>query len=160
MVLKRRSIPAECLDLIKQFEGFESAPYLCPAGEPTIGYGSTSYADGTRVTMKDDPISEAKASMMLERFVVHIWTFVDERIMHELDDNQMAALCSFVYNVGPGAFATSTLLRVINENPLSPKIKTELARWNKAGGKVNRGLVNRRKAESQLYFKPAVLRAV
>lgn len=154
---KRRSIPSECLNLIKKYEGFESRPYLCPAGEPTIGYGSTAYADGTRVTMKDDPISEAKASMMLERYAAYVWQFVDDRMAHELNDNQMSALTSFAYNVGAGAFANSTLLRYINDNPLDPKIKTEFARWNKVGGKVVRGLVSRRKEEAQLYFKTANL---
>ena len=34
--------------LCREFEGFRAAPYLCPAGVPTVGYGATYYADGRR----------------------------------------------------------------------------------------------------------------
>lgn len=53
------------LDLIKRFEGFKGAPYLCPAKKPTIGYGSCFYADGSPVTLKDKPVTEAEASQLL-----------------------------------------------------------------------------------------------
>ena len=55
------------LDLIKHFEGFRSVPYLCSAGVPTIGYGSTYYANGTRVKLSDSPISEDWAEEYSER---------------------------------------------------------------------------------------------
>ena len=57
------------LDLIKQFEGFRSAPYLDPVGIPTIGYGATYYPGGRRVRMTDTPISEPFASDMLRHQV-------------------------------------------------------------------------------------------
>ena len=41
------------LNLIKEFEGFSSKPYLCPAKIPTIGYGATFYKDGKKVTLQD-----------------------------------------------------------------------------------------------------------
>ena len=47
-------------ELCKQFEGFRAKPYLCPAGIPTIGYGSTYYADGRKVTLQDEPIRSRK----------------------------------------------------------------------------------------------------
>ena len=53
------------LDLLKQLEGFRSKPYLCSAGLPTIGYGSTRYTNGVRVSLRDPEISEAKAVEML-----------------------------------------------------------------------------------------------
>ena len=49
------------LAIIKKFEGFRSKPYFCPAGVPTIGYGSTYYADGKPVKLTDAPITEAQA---------------------------------------------------------------------------------------------------
>jgi lysozyme len=48
----------ECLNIIRECEGFRSKPYRCPAGIPTIGYGSTRYADGRCVKLTDDPIDE------------------------------------------------------------------------------------------------------
>ena len=53
------------IELIKQFEGFESKPYKCPAGIPTIGYGATFYPDGRKVTMNDSPINESQATDLL-----------------------------------------------------------------------------------------------
>ena len=57
------------LDLIKQFEGLSLTPYLCPANIPTIGYGNTFYEDGTKVTLKDKPITEQRASELIEYIV-------------------------------------------------------------------------------------------
>lgn len=53
------------LDLIAEFEGFSAKPYLCPAKVPTIGFGSTRYADGRKVTLQDQPISRQEASDLL-----------------------------------------------------------------------------------------------
>jgi len=47
--------------LCRQFEGYRAKPYLCPAGIPTIGYGSTYYADGRKVTWEDPPMDEPTA---------------------------------------------------------------------------------------------------
>ena len=41
-------------EVIKEFEGYSSKPYLCPSGIATIGYGNTRYLNGERVSM-DDP---------------------------------------------------------------------------------------------------------
>jgi lysozyme len=47
--------------LICMFEGFSAKPYLCSAKVPTIGYGSTYYLNGRRVTLLDKPITELEA---------------------------------------------------------------------------------------------------
>ena len=60
---------------------------------------------------------------------------------------------SFSYNIGLGAFRTSTLLKRVNTNPKDADICNQFARWNKAGGKVLLGLTRRRKEEANLYFK-------
>ena len=52
-------------EVIKEFEGFEPKPYLCPANVPTIGYGNTMYKNGERVTMDDPEIDEKEAEKML-----------------------------------------------------------------------------------------------
>ena len=52
-------------EVIKEFEGYSSKPYLCPANIPTIGYGNTMYTNGERVTMDDPEIDQSEAKKML-----------------------------------------------------------------------------------------------
>lgn len=141
-----------CLELIKKFEGFRSEPYLCPAGVPTIGYGSTYYNDGRKVKMSDSPISEAAATLLLSEVVDSFARDVDKTVSG-LSQNQFDACVSFAYNVGIGAFRTSTLVKRIKANPCDPDIAFQFSRWNKGGGRVLSGLVKRRKEEAELYFR-------
>ena len=69
-----------------------------------------------------------------------------------INQNQFDALVSFVFNLGVGNFARSTLLRKIKSNPNDPTIRKEFERWIYAGGKVLNGLVRRRREEADLYF--------
>ena len=59
------------IELVKRFEGFRNKPYLCPAGVPTIGYGSTHYADGRAVTLADLPMSKEDAHALMEAELRH-----------------------------------------------------------------------------------------
>jgi lysozyme len=140
------------IDLVKSFEGFSSKPYMCPASVCTIGYGTTRYPNGTKISIKDAPITEAKA---LEYLIFDMKAFernVDAYCRDDINQNQFDALVSFCYNVGPNALKSSTLLKKVNINPNDPTIANEFAKWNKGGGKVLKGLVRRRKEESELYF--------
>lgn len=141
------------IELIKQFEGFRSAPYKCPAGIPTIGYGATFYANGKKVTMADAPITEAGAVELLKSMLVSFEKYVDSYCIDTITQNQFDALVSFCYNVGPANLKASTLLKKVNANPNDPIIRAEFLKWNKGGGRVLQGLVRRREAESNLYFK-------
>ncbi len=66
-----------------------------------------------------------------------------------MPDTRKAALASFVYNVGETQFSRSTLLRKLNAGDVKGAC-AELSRWVYAGGKVYKGLVNRRMAEREL----------
>ena len=66
---------------------------------------------------------------------------------------QFDALTSFTYNVGSGAFGGSTLLKKLKVNPNDPTIRDEFMRWVYGGGEILPGLVTRREAEADLYFK-------
>ena len=77
-----------------------------------------------------------------------------DNISYALNENEISALTSFIYNLGWHAFNTSTLKKLIDANPDDPKIDLEFKKWKHANGKVLQGLVNRRKAESELYFTP------
>jgi len=153
---KSRPIPQEAIDLIKKYEGFRSKPYLCPAGIPTIGYGTTRYPGGAEVTLKDPPISPAQA---LDYLISYLKTFslqLPWLISVPLTDNQFSALLDFVYNLGYGAFSRSNLRAMINANPQNPKIALEFKKWDKTtidGKKVSLdGLAKRRNEEAKLYF--------
>lgn len=141
------------LNLIKDFEGFSSTPYLCPAGIPTIGYGSTYYEDGTKVTLKDKPITEERATELLE-FVANK-TFsenINKVVKVPLNQNQFDALVSFAYNIGNKNFNWSTLLKKLNLSDYEGA-SSEFLRWNQANGKVLQGLNKRRLKEKELFLK-------
>ncbi len=140
------------IDLIKSFEGLKLKPYLCSAGVPTIGYGSTRYNNGVKVTLKDTPITEEKALVLLEDTLKQYELAVDAFCVDTINQNQFDALVSFAYNCGVGNLKSSTLLKKVNLNPGDPTISNEFLKWNKAAGKPLKGLTNRRVAEASLYF--------
>ena len=142
-----------CINLIKMFEGYKAKAYLCPANVPTIGFGSTMHKDGRKVKLSDT-INEDQAEELL------MWELKNKsNALYGLilNQNQFDSILSFVYNLGIGAFANSTLRKKILANPDDPSIKAEFMRWNKArvGGEfmVLKGLTRRREAEAELYFK-------
>jgi lysozyme len=134
--------------LCKQFEGFRSKPYLCPAGVATIGYGSTYYADGRKVTLQDTPISQEEANALLMHELEHTYLQGVLRNCPILltDERRCNAIVDFCYNLGIGRLQTSTLKRKINAQDWEGA-KEELMKWSKAGGKVLSGLLKRRQAE-------------
>lgn len=140
------------LNLIKKKEGFVSIPYKCQAGVPTIGYGSTYYENGTKVTMSDPGITEEQATKLLSNTIKGFEKAVNTYVTSDINQNQFDALVSFTYNVGPDQFKKSTLLKYINKNPNDPNIALEFAKWVKVKGNVSKGLVKRRAEESNLYF--------
>lgn len=140
------------LELIKKYEGFKAKAYLCPANVITIGYGSTYYEDGRKVKLTDYPITQERATELLEALLVSYERSVDSYCRDDINQNQFDALCSFAYNCGVGNLKSSTLLKKVNKNPNDPTIKDEFLKWNKGGGKVLTGLTKRRIEEAQLYF--------
>ena len=141
-----RQINQDGLNLIKQWEGLRLEAYLCPAKVWTIGYGHTATAK------KGMSISEAEAVNLLRGDLAKFQRCVENAITVPLNDNQFAALVSFCFNVGEGAFRGSTLLKKLNAGNYDA-VSSELPRWNKIGNKVNNGLANRRAAEAGLWVK-------
>ena len=141
-----------CINLIKQFEGFRSKAYLDAVGVPTIGYGSTMWNDGKKVKL-GETITLYGAGVLLYWQVNKMCIILDTLTLNQ---NQYDALSSFIYNVGSGAFSKSTLFKKVKTNPKDESIKDEFLKWNK--GRVNgvlvelKGLTKRRLAESNLYF--------
>jgi lysozyme len=138
-------------DLCRFFEGFSSKPYICPAGYPTIGYGTVYKPDGTKVTMQDAPISQELANEWLMRELEHNYMAGVLKTSPVLITNEkaLAAITDFAYNLGVARYRASTLKRRVDAQDWSGACE-ELAKWNKGGGKVLPGLVKRRQAEIDL----------
>lgn len=139
--------------IIKEYEGLRLEAYRCPAGVPTIGYGSTRI-DGRAVRM-DDKITTLEAESLLRRELADLFgpgLFALLPLMKKWRPEQQAALISWAFNIGLGAVEDSTLRRrlLASEDPTNV-VREELPRWNKADGKVLEGLKRRRAAEVALF---------
>jgi len=139
------------LNLIKKYEGLRLSSYLCPAGVPTIGYGSTRYPNGKKVMLGEKLSGEKEATQLLLSTLDPFEAAVNKHLPN-LNQCQFDALVCFAYNVGTGGLVKSTLLKKAKANSADPSILDEFLRWNKAGGKVLSGLTNRRREEANLYF--------
>lgn len=145
-------VNAEGYALLKKFEGCRLKSYLCPSAVWTIGYGNTFYEDGTKVK-EGDVITQARAEQLAKNVIDKFAVSVRALITQTLNENQFSACVSLAYNIGTGGFKKSSVLRKVNANPNDPTIADSFRLWNKGGGKVLAGLVKRREAEIQLYFK-------
>lgn len=139
------------LNLIKKYEGLRLTAYLCPAGVPTIGYGSTRHPNGKKVLLGEKLTGEKEATQLLLATLSPFEDAVNKHLPN-LNQCQFDALVCFSYNVGTGALVKSTLLKKVKANSADPSILDEFLKWNKAGGKVLTGLNNRRRDEANLYF--------
>lgn len=135
------------VDLIKYSEGFVNHAYRDAIGVWTIGYGHTKDVhDGQHV-------DESEAEALLRQDLAEAEGAVSRLVKVDINDNQFAALVSFVFNVGQGNLAKSTLLKDINAGKLDD-VPDEFLKWNKAGGKILPGLTIRRKREAELWKTP------
>lgn len=146
-------ITKEALELIKKSEGLRLYAYLDAVGVWTIGYGHTSAA-GDPLVYKGMRISKEEAEEILRNDLERIYIpAVTRNVKVPLNPNQLGALVSFVYNLGEGNFKKSTLLKKLNKGDYKGAA-SEFPKWNKAGGKILKGLVIRRDAERALFEKP------
>ena len=138
-------------ELCRRFEGFRSKPYLCPAGVPTIGFGSTYYSDGRKISLDDVPITREQADSLLLHELNTTYAPGVMRLCPGLISNERRfnAIVDFCYNLGVGRLQTSTLRRKINAQDWEGAVE-QLLLWNKAGGRILPGLERRRQAEAVL----------
>lgn len=135
------------INLIKQFEGCRLAAYKCPSGVLTIGWGHTK---GVKI---GDTCTQEQADKWLADEVQIFENAVKNLVNVPLNENQLGALTSFVYNVGIGNFSTSTLRKKLNAKDYTGAAN-EFERWVYGANKRKlEGLVRRRKAEKELFLK-------
>lgn len=133
-------------------EGVVLHPYLDSVKIPTIGIGTIVYPNGKKVTMSDPNITLDQAyDFCLDHLNKIVLPVLNKLIIVPLNQNQINALGSLIYNIGTGAFLTSSVLKSINTKESLGNIEINWKKWNKAGGKELAGLVNRRIKEFKLY---------
>ena len=131
---------------IQKYEGTSLNAYLDVGQVPTICTGSTrNVFVGQKATL-------AECEERLREDTTYAGVAVQRYVQTKLSQGQYDALVSFVFNVGPGAFKKSTLLRKLNAGECHAAAR-EFLRWNKAQGKVYPGLTKRRAAEKEMFEK-------
>lgn len=153
------------VELCKQFEGLHRLgadglirAYVCPAGVPTIGWGTTYYEDGRRVTLDDPPITRERADELLLWELRKVSAAAVARLCPRLLADAMTtgnwdrfqAIVDFTYNLGAGRLQTSTLRRKLAAGDWEGA-REQLRLWVRGGGRVLPGLVRRRAAEAALF---------
>lgn len=159
--LAPRPVSPQGRAFIEQNEAWRSHPYKDAAGYYTIGYGhllTESQCNGSGEPDMRNGISREQGDQLLAEDLHLAEKVVTEKVTTPLNDAQYAALCDFVYNVGSGHFASSTLLKAVNQRRFD-RVAPELRRWTLAHGKPIRGLVARREREIALFFadQPALV---
>jgi len=137
----------EARDLIKKWEGCKLQAYLDGGSVPTIGYGHTKDVKlGNTCTQQQ---AEEWLDKELNEFVFGILSLTNVG----LNPNQLAAITSFVYNVGINAYKNSTLLKLLHQGRFL-EASDQFERWNKDNGQVIVGLTNRRLDEKRVFNTP------
>jgi len=134
---------AIAMALVMAFEGYRIHAYRDPVGIPTICYGHTASVKMGQVKTKEE------CEALLEGDLGIAMQAVDTYVTVPLPETRRAALASFTYNVGAGAFKRSTLLKLLNDGHTA-KACAELDKWVHAGGVKLKGLVQRRKIEREI----------
>ncbi|MHA3425247.1 lysozyme [Yersinia enterocolitica] len=129
-------------------EGREYMPYRDVVGVLTVCDGHTG-----KDIIPSKRYSDAECDALLHQDLIPVFAAIDRIVNVPMPDFRKAALASFGYNVGITAMTNSTMVRKLNRGDTSGACD-ELRRWIKAGGKVWKGLVNRREVERELCLMP------
>lgn len=146
-----RHISPEGIALVKHFEGWFDRAYLCPAGVWTIGYGHTGLTHNDGTVYRGRKITPTQGEALLRHDMLTFERRVQDRVTVPLAQHEFDALVSFAFNVGGRAFATSTLLRLLNAGDREGAA-AQFHRWVRGGGVRLPGLVRRRRAEAAMFL--------
>lgn len=145
-------VSKEGLALIQKFEGFYEDAYLCQGKVWTVGYGTTKWADG-RAVKKGDKITKKDALELLEKQVNEHASSIASYVRIKLTQPQFDALASFQYNLGKHILNNDkALTKYINAKDWENTTRV-MQLYVKADGKTLPGLINRRKAEVELFMQ-------
>jgi lysozyme len=180
MIKTTRILSPAGLDLIKANEGHSLRVYLCPANRATIGYGHVllpkwdcglfrdldakalariinDFQSRRRISREDRSllhINQAQADELLAKDTRQVARFLDSVVQSALNQNQFDALCSLVFNIGQGNFASSALKTKLRDGDFA-RAAAEFDRWvyGVVDGRKQKlpGLIARRAAERKLF---------
>lgn len=142
-------------ELIAKFEGKQNRAYKDSVGIPTIGIGFIRYTLGDKAGQKvqmGDLISDEEIAAEFANQIQRYEKAVRDAVKVELTQSQFNACVSLCYNIGEAAFTRSTLVRELNQRRYQAACR-EFTKWNKADGRVIKGLVNRRAEEQEEFFR-------
>lgn len=132
--------------MLRVFEGLSLAPYFCPAGRLTVGYGHVILPHESYLRAGVD-MAEAEALLLRDL----AWSlFAARNVGRVLTDGQAAALACLIYNIGLAQWMGSTIRRLVVAGDMAGAA-AQFGRWNKIGGQVNEGLSNRRFKERRIF---------
>ena len=148
---KLKTVSTAGINLICSFEGLRLNAYDDGVGVWTIGFGTTIYPNGIKVK-KGDTCTEAQAKAYMAHDLKKFESAVNSAVTVSINQNQFDALVSLAYNIGTSGFKNSTLVKKLNAGDIRGAA-AQFDVWNKGGGKVMQGLVNRRAVERKLFEK-------
>jgi lysozyme len=137
-------------DLIKNFEGLSLSPYYCLGGRKTIGYGHVLRKDEEQYPLNLQ-ITQKRAEELLEQDIVGARIALRKHCKAPLSARQEAALISFIFNCGSGAFQASALRQKLERGEYL-LASNEFPRWVYAGGVKLAGLIKRREVERKIFL--------
>jgi lysozyme len=141
------------LNFIKKAEGgLYLKAYQDSGGVWTIGWGSTYDFDKQRKVQQGDVITEAQAQKWLDMETSQNAMDIKKLVTVPLNNNELNALISFVYNVGINGFKASSMLRLLNSGADKNTVAAQFDRWVFDNGVKVKGLINRRNAEKKLFL--------
>lgn len=129
------------------YEGLEHTPYDDGTGVTTVCVGHTHSIDLNKI------YTDTECRHLLDKDTLIAAQAVDRLVRVPINDNEKVAYISFVFNVGEGNFAKSTMLRLLNSGQYEAACR-QFPRWVYAKGKKLRGLVTRRDAEMAKCLEP------
>lgn len=135
------------IDFIKIHECCKLSSYQDSGGVWTIGYGSTGPDIVSGMTW-----TQAQADFRLELDLQKAESQVIKLLRRTLSQKALAALDSFIYNLGPGALASSHLLQCVNSGDDIGAAKAFLS-WDHVGQSEVKGLLIRRLDEAAIYLR-------
>ena len=138
-------ISQDGIEMIKRFEGIRLHSYKDSVGVWTIGVGHTG-----KDVHADMVIDEKEVDRLLRQDLEWVEKCINENVTVQLTQERFDVLCSFVFNLGCGAFKHSTLLKKINHGDIAGATK-EFYKWDHAGGRVLAGLTRRRETEAERF---------
>ncbi len=143
---------SQVLDLLKSIETLQLKPMMpTPNDKPTIGYGCTTYSNGQAVKLTDPAITQELAeSLFIDRLYNYI-KCVNETIRRDLNQQQFDAFLMMCFNCGVSAFKQSQVAKWFNLGDLNEVKSWWCKSFITQQGKVLNGLINRRKAEWQVF---------